>query len=138
MNLFESHRWVIIRLSIITIILAIIAFLIDSYSWQTEVNPFYTISLWTIVCSNIIAVSVFFFLKPKKDFTEDEYKDQLSIGKFSRNSYLFSLLMLLTGLMTFSSTAGRVSYLFFLLGLVTMPLAHILYGIWIKKLNTLN
>lgn len=138
MNLFESHRWVIIRLSIITIILAAIAFLIDNYAWSTEMNPFYTISLWAIVISNVIAIITFFFLKPIKDFSEEEYKDQVSFGKLSRNIYLFSLLMLLTGLMTFSSTAGRVSYFFFLMGLITMPLAHIIYGAWIKKLNTFN
>lgn len=135
MNLKESHNWVLIRLSVISILLAAIAYLIDHYTWDKEMNPFYTMSLWSIVGMNITAVLTFLLLIPKRDLQEDDYKDQLFIGKLSRNIYLFSLLMILTGLLTFSSTAGRVSYLFFLLGLITMPVAHVMYGIWIKTVS---
>ncbi len=134
MNLKESHNWVIIRLSIISILLAVFAYLIDNYAWTKEMNPFYTMSMWSIVGMNIVAILAFLALGPKTDLQEDEYKNQLFVGKLSRNIYLFSLLMLLTGLLTFSSTAGRVSYLFFLLALVTMPVAHVSYGIWIFKI----
>lgn len=98
-------------------------------------NPFYSMTMWSIVGMNIISILAFIALIPKTDLQEDEYKNQLFIGKLSRNIYLFSLLMLLTGLLTFSSTAGRVSYLFFLLALVTMPVAHVSYGIWIRKIG---
>ncbi len=135
MNLKESHNWVIIRLSIISIMLAVFAYLIDNYAWTKEMNPFYTMSMWSIVGMNIAAILAFLALGPKTDLQEDEYKNQLFVGKLSRNIYLFSLLMLLTGLLTFSSTAGRVSYLFFLLALVTMPVAHISYGIWIRRIG---
>ncbi len=135
MNLKESHNWVIIRLSIISILLAVFAYLIDNYAWTKEMNPFYTMSMWSIVGMNIAAILAFLALGPKTDLQEDEYKNQLFVGKLSRNIYLFSLLMLLTGLLTFSSTAGRVSYLFFLLALVTMPVAHISYGIWIRRIG---
>jgi hypothetical protein len=135
MNLKESHNWVIIRLTIISILLAVFAYLIDHYAWNKEMNPFYTMSMWSIVGMNTLSILVFFILSPKSDLQEDDYKNQLFIGKLSRNIYLFSLLMLLTGLLTFSSTAGRVSYLFFLLALVTMPVAHVLYGIWIRKIE---
>ncbi len=135
MNLIESHRWVQIRLTIITLLLAGIAYLIDSYAWETPKNPFYTISLWAVVGMNIIAILAFFVLSPIVDMPEDDYKEKFRFGKLSRNIYLFSILMLFTGLMTFSSTAERVSYLFFLLGLVTMPVAHILYAIWIKNMS---
>lgn len=138
MNLIESHRWVLIRLSIITILFAVIAYLIDSYQWETPMNPFYTISLKVMIGMNIIAIITFFLFSPKSDMLEDEYKDILRFGKLSRNIYLFSILMFFTGLMTFSSSAGRVSYLFFLLGIVTMPVAHIIYGIWIKKVTSKN
>lgn len=135
MNLKESHNWVLIRLSVISILFAAIAYLIDHYTWDKEMNPFYTMSLWSIVGMNIVAILAFLVLIPKTDLQEDDYKDQLFIGKLSRNIYLFSLLMVLTGLLTFSSTAGRVSYLFFLLGLVTMPVAHVMYGIWIFSIG---
>ncbi len=135
MNLKESHNWVIIRLSIISILLAIFAYLIDSYQWEKEMNPFYTQTMWAVVGMNLIAIVAFVLMIPKNNLSEDDYKDQLFIGKLSRNIYLFSLLMLLTGLLTFSSSAGRVSYLFFLLALVTMPVAHITYGIWIRKIG---
>ncbi len=138
MNLKESHNWVIIRLSIISILLAVFAYLIDNYAWSKEMNPFYTMSMWSIVGMNIAAILAFLALGPKTDLQEDEYKNQLFVGKLSRNIYLFSLLMLLTGLLTFSSTAGRVSYLFFLLALVTMPIAHITYGIWIRRIGKSN
>lgn len=138
MNLKESHNWVIIRLSIISILLAVFAYLIDNYAWTKEMNPFYTMSMWSIVGMNIAAILAFLTLGPKTDLQEDEYKNQLFVGKLSRNIYLFSLLMLLTGLLTFSSTAGRVSYLFFLLALVTMPVAHISYGIWIRRIGKSN
>lgn len=138
MNLIESHRWVLIRLSIVTLIFAVIAFLMNNYAWETPLNPFYLLSLKAVILMNIIATISFFMLSPKSDLQEDEYKDQHRFGKLSRNIYLFSILMYFTGFMTFSSTAGRVSYLFFLLGLVTMPLAHILYGIWIKKITPNN
>ncbi len=138
MNLKESHNWVIIRLSIISILLAVFAYLIDNYAWTKEMNPFYTMSMWSIVGMNIVAILAFLALGPKTDLQEDEYKNQLFVGKLSRNIYLFSLLMLLTGLLTFSSTAGRVSYLFFLLALVTMPVAHISYGIWIRRIGKSN
>ncbi len=138
MNLKESHNWVIIRLSIISILLAVFAYLIDNYAWTKEMNPFYTMSMWSIVGMNIVAILAFLALGPKTDLQEDEYKNQLFVGKLSRNIYLFSLLMLLTGLLTFSSTAGRVSYLFFLLALVTMPIAHITYGIWIRRIGKSN
>jgi hypothetical protein len=138
MNLKESHNWVIIRLSIISILLAVFAYLIDHYAWTKEMNPFYTMSMWSIVGFNIAAILVFIVLSPKTDLPEDDYKNQFFIGKLSRNIYLFSLLMLLTGLLTFSSTAGRVSYLFFLLALATMPVAHITYGIWIRKIGKSN
>lgn len=135
MNLIESHRWVIIRLTIISLLLAGIAYLIDSYAWETPMNPFYTIALWAVVGMNIMAILAFFVLSPIIDMEEGDYKEKLRFGKLSRNIYIFSILMLFTGLMTFSSTAGRVSYLFFLLGLVTMPVAHILYAIWIKEVS---
>lgn len=135
MNLIESHRWVIIRLTIISILLAGIAYLIDSYDWETPKNPFYTITLWSVVVMNVLAILAFFVLSPIVDMQEDEFKEKLRFGKLSRNIYLFSILMLFTGLMTFSSTAERVSYLFFLLGLVTMPVAHVLYAIWIKDIS---
>lgn len=135
MKLLESHYWVIIRLSVISIILSIISYLIDHYQWTTDLNPFYTLSLWSVVVINIIAILCFILIKPKEDLLEEEYKDKYSTGKLSRNIYLFSILMLFTGLMTFSSTAGRVAYLFFLLGLVTMPVAHVVYAIWIKSIN---
>jgi hypothetical protein len=138
MNLKESHNWVIIRLSIISILLAAFAYLIDNYAWSKEMNPFYTMSMWSIVGMNIVAILAFLALGPKTDRQEDDYKNQLFVGKLSRNIYLFSLLMLLTGLLTFSSTAGRVSYLFFLLALVTMPVAHISYGIWIRRIGKSN
>jgi len=138
MNLKESHNWVIIRISIISILLAVFAYLIDNYAWSKEMNPFYTMSMWSIVGMNIAAILAFLALGPKTDLQEDEYKNQLFVGKLSRNIYLFSLLMLLTGLLTFSSTAGRVSYLFFLLALVTMPIAHITYGIWIRRIGKSN
>lgn len=138
MNLIESHRWVLVRLSIISILFAVIAYLIDSYVWETPMNPFYTLSLYSVIGMNILAIIIFFLLSPKTDMQEDEYKEQLRFGKLSRNIYLFSILMFFTGFMTFSSSAGRVSYLFFLLGLVTMPVAHILYGIWIKKISSSN
>jgi hypothetical protein len=138
MNLKESHNWVLIRLSIITILLAIFAYLIDNYTWNKEMNPFYTMSMWAIVGMNIVGILAFIVLIPKTDLQEDDYKNQLFIGKLSRNIYLFSLLMLFTGLLTFSSTAGRVSYLFFLLALVTMPVAHVCYGIWIRKIELAN
>lgn len=138
MNLIESHRWVLIRLSIITLIFAVIAFLMNNYAWETPLNPFYLLSLKTVILINILAVISFFVLSPKSDLQEDDYKEQHRFGKLSRNIYLFSILMYFTGFMTFSSTAGRVSYLFFLLGLITMPVAHILYGIWIKKISSSN
>jgi hypothetical protein len=138
MNLKESHNWVLIRLSIITILLAIFAYLIDNYTWNKEMNPFYTMSMWAIVGMNIVGILAFIVLIPKTDLQEDDYKNQLFIGKLSRNIYLFSLLMLFTGLLTFSSTAGRVTYLFFLLALVTMPVAHVCYGIWIRKIELAN
>lgn len=136
MNLKESHNWVIIRLSIISILLAVFAYLIDNYAWSKVMNPFYTMSMWSIVGMNILAILIFLALTPKTERQEEDYKNQLFVGKLSRNIYLFSLLMLLTGLLTFSSTAGRVSYLFFLLALVTMPVAHISYGIWIRRIGT--
>lgn len=135
MNLIESHNWVIIRLSIITVLLSIFAYLMDSYNWVEELNPFYTISLWSIVIMNSLAILVFIPLKPTSKILEDDYKERHKYGKLSRNIYIFSLLMIFTGLMTFSSSAGRVSYLFFLLGLITMPVAHVLYGIWIKAID---
>ncbi len=138
MNLIESHRWVLIRLSIITLIFAVIAFLMNNYAWETPLNPFYLLSLKAVILMNILAVICFFILSPKSDLQEDEYKEEHRFGKLSRNIYLFSILMYFTGFMTFSSTAGRVSYLFFLLGLITMPIAHILYGIWIKKITSIN
>jgi hypothetical protein len=135
MNLKESHRWVIIRLIIISILFSTIALLIDNYVWAKPMNPFYTISIWSVVIMNVIACFVFYLLSPKVDLLEDEYTEAHRFGKLSRNIYLFSILMFFTGFMTFSSTAERVSYLFFLLGLVTMPVAHILYGIWIRVMN---
>ncbi len=138
MNLIESHRWVLIRLSIITLIFAVIAFLMNNYAWETPLNPFYLLSLKAVILMNILAVICFFILSPKSDLQEDEYKEEHRFGKLSRNIYLFSILMYFTGFMTFSSTAGRVSYLFFLLGVITMPIAHILYGIWIKKITSIN
>lgn len=136
MNLIESHNWVIIRLTVISILLSVIAYLIDHYNWVETINPFYTISIWSVVIMNCIALFVFMILKPKVDLKEEEYKESNKLGKLSRNIYMFSVLMFFTGLMTFSSSAGRVSYLFFLLGLVTMPVAHVLYGIWIKKISS--
>lgn len=135
MNLKESHNWVLIRLTVISILLAVFAYLIDNYAWNKEMNPFYTQTMWAVTGMNVVAILVFLLLSPKTDLQEDDYKNQLLVGKLSRNIYLFSLLMLLTGLLTFSSTAGRVSYLFFLLALVTMPVAHVLYGIWIRKID---
>lgn len=138
MNLIESHNWVIIRLTIISILLSVIAYLIDHYNWIEAINPFYTISIWTVIILNVVSIIVFMALKPKVDLKEEDYKEINNLGKLSRNIYLFSVLMFFTGLMTFSSSAGRVSYLFFLLGLITMPVAHVLYGIWIKKISSRN
>ena len=135
MNLIESHHWVIVRLTIVSILFAVISYLIDSYQWETPMNPFYTYSLKAVIGMNIIAIILFFIIRRSTDLNEDEYKDKLRFGKLSRNIYLFSILMFFTGFMTFSSSAGRVSYLFFLLGVVTMPVAHTLYGIWIKKIS---
>ncbi len=135
MKLIESHYWVIIRLIVISVLLSIISYLIDHYEWTNELNPFYTITLWSVVCMNIVAIIFFLIIKPKEDLFEEDFKEKIRIGKLSRNIYLFSILMIFTGLMTFSSSAGRVSYLFFMLGLVTMPVAHVLYGLWIKAIN---
>jgi hypothetical protein len=133
MNLQESHRWVIIRLFIISILFTTIAFLINGYTWREELSKIYVNSLWLTSASNLIAILIFIFIKPNSSIKEDDYKDLYSIGKLSRNIYMFSIIMFFSGLMSFSSSAGRVAYIFFIIGLISMTVAHVTYFIWIRK-----
>ncbi len=133
MNLFEVHRWVIIRLIVIAILMSVIAYLIQSYNWNKEMSAIYANSLWIVSFTNFIAVIVFTIIRPKKNYDQDDYTNQFSIGKISRNMYLFSIIMFISGLMSFSSTAARVAYLFFILGTISMPIAHVSYFLWIRK-----
>jgi Na+/H+-dicarboxylate symporter len=133
MNLQESHRWVIIRLLIIGILFSVIAYLINSYTWREELSKIYAYSLYYASLSNAIAIIVFLFIHPNKNINEDDYKDVYSIGKLSRNIYMFSIIMFFSGLMSFSSSAGRVAYIFFIIGLISMVVAHISYFMWIRK-----
>lgn len=133
MNLQESHRWVIIRLLIIGILFSVIAYLINSYTWREELSKIYALSLYYASLSNAIAITVFLFIHPNKNITEDDYKDVYSIGKLSRNIYMFSIIMFFSGLMSFSSSAGRVAYIFFIIGLISIVIAHISYFMWIRK-----
>ena len=133
MNLQESHRWVIIRLLVISVLFTAIAFLINGYTWREELSKIYVNSLWLTSAFNLIAVLIFIFIKPKSSIIEDEYKEIYSIGKLSRNIYMFSVIMFFSGLMSFSSSAGRVAYIFFIIGLLSMSIAHVTYYIWIRK-----
>jgi hypothetical protein len=133
MNLQESHRWVIIRLLVISVLFTAIAFLINGYTWREELSKIYVNSLWLTSAFNLIAVLIFIFIKPKSSIIEDEYKEVYSIGKLSRNIYMFSVIMFFSGLMSFSSSAGRVAYIFFIIGLLSMSIAHVTYYIWIRK-----
>ncbi|MFN5706134.1 MAG: hypothetical protein ACK45U_09815 [bacterium] len=133
MNLQESHRWVIIRLLVISVLFTAIAFLINGYTWREELSKIYVNSLWLTSAFNLIAVLIFIFIKPKSSIIEDEYKEVYSIGKLSRNIYMFSVIMFFSGLMSFSSSAGRVAYIFFIIGLLSMSIAHATYYIWIRK-----
>lgn len=133
MSLKELHKWVIIRLFVISVLFTLIAFLINNYTWNKEISSIFANSLWLSSIINLIAIIIFSVVKPKNDITEDEYKELYSNGKLSRNLYLFSIIMFISGLMSFSSSAGRVAYLFFVLGTIILPVAHLVYFNWIKK-----
>jgi hypothetical protein len=51
----------------------------------------------------------------------------------ARNAYLLSLLMLFTGMITYPSTANRISNFFFLIGTMSFLAGHLLY--FIKLVN---
>lgn len=133
MNLQELHRWVIIRLLVISVLFTAIAFLINGYTWREELSKIYVNSLWITSAFNLIAILIFMFISPNSSIKEDDYKELYSVGKLSRNIYMFSIIMFFSGLMSFSSSAGRVAYIFFIIGLLSMPVAHVTYYIWIRK-----
>jgi len=133
MNLQESHRWVIIRLLVISVLFTAIAFLINGYTWREELSKIYVNSLWLTSAINLIAILIFIIVKPTKSINEEDYKELYNIGKLSRNVYMFSIIMFFSGLMSFSSSAGRVAYIFFIIGAISMPVAHSIYFIWIRK-----
>ena len=132
MNLKQNHFWVILRLSIISILFILVAYLIKMYPWNNEVSKFYIPSLLFCTATNILAI--IYYLIISVNSTSTDFSDLIPIGKLSRNVYMFSVLMFFTGFMTMSSSAGRVSYFFFLLGSISMPIAHVCYAIWINKI----
>ncbi len=132
MNLKQHHTWVIYRLSILSLIMIIVALLIKQFPWNDQVSGFYVPSL--LITSGINFIAVIYFILQSTNSTASDFEELVPIGKLSRNIYLFSVLMFFTGFMTMSSSAGRVSYFFFLLGSISMPIAHVCYAIWIKKI----
>ena len=77
MNLQESHRWVIIRLLVISVLFTAIAFLINGYTWREELSKIYVNSLWLTSAFNLIAVLIFIFINKDKTSKEKEIPWQI-------------------------------------------------------------
>ena len=136
MTLREHHQQYLLRLSLLSLVFAMVMGIIQFLPWDESINPIYQYSLSIALSSNVLALLYFSVQPPRKNTIN--FEKAVPIGLLSRNLYIFSSLFFLTGFMTMSTSAGRISYFFFLLATAALPLAHISYGIWIKKIEKMT
>jgi len=128
MNFLENHQFICLRLALSAIALAIIAIAIH-FLFPTAEFSTYQMSMYVIIMATALIAAIVFYFGFKISI-------QLQVNPAdnnARNAYLLSLLMLFTGMITYSSTANRIANFFFLIGTMSFVVAHLLY--FIKLVN---